>query len=117
MYDAAKSFFLLRQRGEQMFHPGNFQNELSGDLSCGQPGYPPHRIKEIGLALAEAWAWLEAQGLIAPEDGINGRNGFRRLSRRARRMESEADFASFLTLPDFVVHSFRPPMEEAMSRL
>ena len=22
-----------------------------------------------------------------------------------------------LTLPDFVVHSFRPPMEEAMSRL
>ena len=35
---AAKLLFLLRQRGEQMFHPGNFQNELSGDLSCGHPG-------------------------------------------------------------------------------
>jgi hypothetical protein len=30
--------FLLRQRGEQVFHPGNLQNELSGDLSRGQPG-------------------------------------------------------------------------------
>ena len=35
---AAKLLFLLRQRGEQVFHPGNLQNELSGDPSRGQPG-------------------------------------------------------------------------------
>lgn len=103
---AAKLLFLLRQRGE-MFHPGGLQNELCGDPSRGQPGYPRHRVKEIGDALTEAWAWLEAQGLVVPEDGTNGQNGWRRLSRRARRMESEADFASFKIarlLPREILH-------------
>jgi hypothetical protein len=52
------------------------------------------RITEIIDALTEAWAWLEAQGLVVPAQGTNGQNGWRRLSHRARRMESEADFAS-----------------------
>lgn len=103
---ATKLLFLLRQRGE-MFHPGGLQNELCGDPSRGQPGYLWHRVKEIGDALTEAWAWLEAQGLVVPEDGTNGQNGWRRLSRRARRTEGEADFASFKIarlLPREILH-------------
>jgi hypothetical protein len=35
--------------------------------------------------LVEAWAWLEAQGLLVPAGDTNDRNGGRVLSRRARR--------------------------------
>lgn len=104
---AVKVLFILRNRGQPRFHPGNFQNELCEDQVSGRPGYPRQRQKEIELALAEAWAWLEAQGLVIPDEGTNGQNGWRRLSRRARRMESEADFASFKTarlLPREILH-------------
>jgi uncharacterized protein (TIGR02391 family) len=104
---AVKMLFILRNRGQPRFHPGNFQNELCEDPVSGRPGYPRQRQKEIELALVEAWAWLEAQGLIVPDEGTNGQNGWRRLSRRAQRMQSEADFASFKTarlLPREILH-------------
>jgi uncharacterized protein (TIGR02391 family) len=104
---AAKMLFLVRQRGEWMFHPDNMKSELWGDPGRGHPGYPVRRKDEIELAVAEAWAWLLAQGLILPEEGPNGVHGFRRLSRRARRMESEAEFASFQVarlLPREILH-------------
>jgi len=34
------------------------------------------------------------QGLVLPARGMNGNNGYRRLNRRACRLESEAEFAS-----------------------
>jgi uncharacterized protein (TIGR02391 family) len=103
----AKILFLLRKRDKAvMFHPGNLQNELwSGHY---QPRYPREYEEEVGLALAEAWAWLHAQGLVVPSADSNGQNGWRRLSRRAQRMENEADFASFKTatlLPREILHS------------
>ena len=104
---AGTMLFLLRQRREGTFHPGNMQSELWGNQSRGLPGYPRDREADITLALAEAWAWLEAQGLIIPAEGINGQNGWRRLSRRARAMESENDFAGFRVarlLPKDILH-------------
>jgi uncharacterized protein (TIGR02391 family) len=50
---------------------------------------------EVEQALTEAWAWLEAQGLIVPDAGANGQNGWRTLSRRARKFESAAEFADY----------------------
>jgi uncharacterized protein (TIGR02391 family) len=112
---AVKMPFLLRKRGHgsfqhpsrEMFHPETMQYELWGDVSRGHPGYPHHRKSEIELAVAEAWAWLLVQGLILPAEGVNGNNGYRRLSRRARSMESEAEFASFQVarlLPREILH-------------
>ena len=92
---AAKMLFLLRKRGGQMFHPDSMQNELWGDRSRGYAGYPQDRKSQIELAVAEAWAWLLAQGFILPAAGMNGTNGWRRLSRRAHTMELEADSPAF----------------------
>ena len=50
--------------------------------------YPRQKQAAITLAFSEAWAWLAAQGLIVPAAQENGRNGYRVLSRRARRFES-----------------------------
>ena len=60
-----------------------------------EPTYPQERRKEISLALAEAWAWLEAQGLIVPATDQGPNTTYRVLSRRAKRFQSEAEFASY----------------------
>lgn len=81
-----------------MFHPGNLISEAmsDGDHSRGQSGYPRASWQDIGIALSEAFAWLEAQGLIiSPPDNANAGNGWKILSRRARRFESEEDFRQF----------------------
>jgi uncharacterized protein (TIGR02391 family) len=93
---AVKMLFLLRQRRQDMFTAGSLENELWGGFG-GAPGpsYPSQRQGDVHLAFAEAWAWLEAQGLLVPAEGTNGTNGWRHLSRRARQMESPADFADY----------------------
>jgi uncharacterized protein (TIGR02391 family) len=78
-----------------MFYPANFEHEIWEAEMRRQPSYPRSRQDEIALAFSEAWAWLEAQGLIVPAAGTNGRNGYRVLSRRAKRFESEAEFANY----------------------
>jgi len=96
---AAKLLFLLRRRKFQndMFQPDALGNELwpSSTYPGQQTVYPRERQAEISIALSEAWAWLLAQGLVLPVPGINGQNGWRRLSRRAKRIESEAEFANY----------------------
>jgi uncharacterized protein (TIGR02391 family) len=105
---AAKMLFLIRRRSDAaMFNTGNLRIELWSQSFSGRPQYPWERKKEIDLALAEALAWLEAQGLIVPAEGMNGNNGYRHLSRRARKFESETDFRNFAAarrLPKETLH-------------
>jgi uncharacterized protein (TIGR02391 family) len=93
---ASKLLFFVRNRARShpnaiggMFHPGNEQNDLE------RAGAYRDRWGEVTLALAEAWAWLDAQGLTVPAGPINGPNGWRWLSRRAKRFESEIDVRSY----------------------
>ena len=92
---AAKMLFLMRERGRADYHRDSLQDELWGSIGASAPSYPKNRHIEVFLAFAEAWAWLEAQGLLVPAEGTNGANGFRHLSRRARQFASEADFADY----------------------
>ncbi|MFK0377719.1 TIGR02391 family protein [Pandoraea sp. NPDC090278] len=89
---AAKVLFLLRKRHENKFNFGNLRLELG---IGGQISYPRERLHEVDLALAEALAWIEAQGLVVPDEGVNGQNGWRRLSRRAQRFQDEAAFTDY----------------------
>ena len=92
---AAKMLFLLRKRSG-LFSLNNLELELwRPNVAPHQPHYPSEKRDDISLALTEAWAWLEAQGLIVPASGSNGQNGWRVLSRRARKMETEAEFANY----------------------
>lgn len=108
----AKLLFLLRKRSFQrdMFMPGNLNGELwpQSYIPGQQTAYPREKRDAIVLALNEAWAWLEAQGLIVPAPETNGRNGWRVLSRRARRFASEAEFARYTVarmLPREALHT------------
>jgi uncharacterized protein (TIGR02391 family) len=104
----AKLIFLLQKHGEPIFWPDTLTRQLlDGDISRGIKRYPQGKTADVEIAMAEAWAWLFAQGLIIPAEGTNGAHGFRRLSRRARGMQSEAAFADYRTarlLPREILH-------------
>ena len=93
---AAKLLLLICGRTDlgAGYHPGNLEDEL-WQTSHGQPSYLRGRQTEISLAVAEALAWPEAQGLAVPDSGMNGTNGWRRLSRRAFKLGNPADFAQY----------------------
>lgn len=92
-------FALRERRPDQlnnggMFHPSNLRGEVQSSAGV-QAAYPPNLAAKVEHALIEAWAWLEAQGLIVAASGSNGLNGWRVLSRRASRFETRTDFARF----------------------
>jgi uncharacterized protein (TIGR02391 family) len=59
------------------------------DQSRGIKGYPVKYRKEIQLAVSEAFSWLESSGLLVVEPG----GTWLVMSRRARSIESAADYA------------------------
>ena len=72
------------------------------------PGYPQHRHASVELAMAEAWAWLQANGLLVPEPGSNGNNGWMLLSRRAQKILANGSFKTYartVALPKSFLHS------------
>jgi uncharacterized protein (TIGR02391 family) len=98
---AAKMLFLLQARVQRdrrwLAHLGNIQTEPLDQRSDGANPYPRSHKEAVELALAEAWSWLEAQGLLVPAPGMNGANGFRHLSRRAKTFADERGFANFVS--------------------
>src|SRR5437870_955557 len=58
-------------------------------------GYPQNRRNEAEQALAEAWNWLSMQGLLIPELGTNGNNGWMLLSRRAQTVLANNTFKTY----------------------
>jgi len=69
-----------------------FPTIIGSDQLGGYPGqYPPNRRGEIRIALIEAWAWLEGQGLLVRDPGWVGPHGIRMLSRRAQQLAKEPE--------------------------
>lgn len=108
---AARLLFLLQARVQSdrtwMAHMGNIQTEPFASRSDGVAPYPHAQRDQVGLALAEAWSWLEAQGLLVPAPGSNGAHGFRVMSRRAKTFVDERDFTKFVVarrLPREALH-------------
>lgn len=108
---AAKILFFLKNRSPHGMPPMTIRsNEEEGAFSQTYNGSSKYEINhkhDFILAFTEAWSWLEAQGLLVPAAGINGSNGYRVLSRRARQFQSEVDlsrFASARLLPREALH-------------
>jgi uncharacterized protein (TIGR02391 family) len=109
----AKTLALLCKRGpnqnQGMFHLGNLMRELWAypTLPGYQSPFPQSKRSEIDLAISEAWAWLEREGLLVPAPDINGHNGWRVLGRRARGYAQNVDTsrrAAPITFPKELLH-------------
>jgi uncharacterized protein (TIGR02391 family) len=110
----AKILALLCNRGSNqdqgMFHRGNLTAELWPNfmLPNQQSPYPQRQRKEIELAIGEAWAWLEREGLLIPAPDMNGSNGWRVLGRRARNYVQNVDTtgrSAPIAFPKELLHS------------
>jgi uncharacterized protein (TIGR02391 family) len=96
---AAQLLLLIKKRlarGDRPHvHLGNMLNEFDRSTPSSVMNLDLPKAAEMKIAVVEAWAWLEAQGLIIPASDQNGNNGWRNLSRRALRIQDARDFAQF----------------------
>lgn len=67
---------------------------ISGTLGSNN-GYPQNRHKDAELAVAEAWNWLAVHGLLIPEPGSNGSNGWMLFTRRGLKLLSDKSFKTY----------------------
>lgn len=74
--------------------------------------YPQGREAEITLALCEAYNWLEVQGLLLPEPGVNGQNGWMLFSRKGQALLDRANFNSYLAATEFPKSLLHPAIAE-----
>src|SRR5208283_4736691 len=90
----AKLLLLLKKRNgpeNREFHPGNLTLELwpQSYLPGHQTPYPTQRKAEVGMALSEAWSWLESHGWIVAFSEAG--TGWKRLARKALRVSTEEE--------------------------
>jgi len=93
-------------QGNGLIHFQSIESQMQGQPP-NYNGYPQHKKNDAILALAESWNWLNVQGLIIPEPGPNGNNGWMRLSRRATQLLNEQDFRSYaqsVAFPKSLLH-------------
>jgi uncharacterized protein (TIGR02391 family) len=74
------------------FTPSQFEMPL---WNANAPGYPlhTHNRQAVARALAEAWQWLQTEGLIMPAPDQS--NGFFCLTRRGGRLKELADIEAY----------------------
>lgn len=80
---------------------------IRNSVQSGPAAWQGVRNSEVLVAIREAWAWLEGQGLLIPAEGQNGDNGWRQLARRAGNIatpEGLADFQAARALPRHLLH-------------
>ena len=91
------------------FHPDSAFSTFKGAgmVATASPPYDQRRSAEVELAIAEGLAWLKANCLVVPVPGINGSNGYLRLSRRGLQLTQESAFRSFcstVSFPKAMIH-------------
>jgi uncharacterized protein (TIGR02391 family) len=86
-----------------MLHPHNYMGTLTGN-SRSSP-IPEQHWAAVKIRIAEAWAWLEAQGLLAPDpDQGSGCVFVTRLGRKAGTAAAFVAYRKALELPKERLH-------------
>jgi len=85
----------IEKEPQGMVNFGNLVGEIQRDSPSGRANYPREKWSLVETALVEAWNWLEVQGLLIPASSINGQNGWRVLSRRAKQFSNANDVLKF----------------------
>ena len=87
-------------RQNNLIHVQAIASHINGTPGMNN-GYPQNRRREAEVALAEAWNWLTVQGLLIPEPGMNGNNGWMLLGRRAEALIANNGFKSYARSVNF----------------
>ena len=95
-----------RRGHNELVHLQSIASDIHGTLGTSD-GYPQNRKRDAELVLAEAWNWLSVQGILIPEPGSNGNNGWMLLSRRARAILANDSFKTYarsVAFPKTLLH-------------
>ena len=89
-----------------LIHPQALLSQINGSPNLSD-GYPQNRQNDAELAFCEAWSWLAVQGLLIPDAGANGNNGWMRIGRRAIKLLDHQPFKSYaqsIAFPKSLLH-------------
>lgn len=101
----------FEHRQNNLAHLQSITSQINGTPGANN-GYPQIRHKDAEMALAEAWSWLLAQGLLIPEPGINGNNGYMLVSRRGQRVLVNGSFKTYARSVAFPKSLLHPSIAE-----
>ena len=78
--------------------------------NANSPGYPHHKRTQVLLTLAEAWQWLENEGLVmlSPDQPI----GYYRLTRKGMSVKTPADIEAYKQGSVFPIGLLHPKITE-----
>lgn len=96
----------IEHQQNNLAHLQSISSQIDGSLGANN-GYPQNRRKDTELALAEAWSWLLVHGLLIPEPGMNGNNGYVLLSRRGQGVLAGGGFKTYarsVAFPKSLLH-------------
>jgi uncharacterized protein (TIGR02391 family) len=86
---AGYSLESLNSQSEARFSPGNMTSVDS------LTSYPAECRDRVAHAMAEAYLWLEREGLIAPAPGPNSTLNWKFVTRRGKRLKGHLDVEAF----------------------
>lgn len=95
-------------RQNNIVHLQNISGLVDAHPAIGAPAYPGNRRDQALGAIAESWSWLVGNGLLVPDHGMNGSNGFMRISRKGESLLASGGFARFiqdLQFPKALLHA------------
>lgn len=96
----------VEHRQNKLAHLQSIASQIDGTPGANN-GYPQIRRKDAELVLAEAWNWLLVHGLLIPEPGMNGNNGYVLLSRRGQEVLAVGTFKTYarsVAFPKSLLH-------------
>ncbi|MDO9371676.1 MAG: TIGR02391 family protein [Gammaproteobacteria bacterium] len=96
-----------------LIHPQALLTQINGAHGEAD-GYPQSRRKDAELAFSEAWNWLTVHGLLVPDTGTNGNNGWMRLSRQASKLLDQKSFQSYARSVAFPKSLLHPLIADAV---
>jgi uncharacterized protein (TIGR02391 family) len=82
----------------------SLMNRYNISLGHVTEGYPQSKRDQATLAILEAWAWLEREGLLVQKPGSEGWYTFSRRARKLKNRESVAAYRRAMLLPRDQLH-------------
>ena len=76
-------------------HPQQIFEQVNGPPGDRNKGYPANKKQAAENALNRAWNWLQRNGLLIPEAGMDGANGWHQISPQGAKIAAGGDFESF----------------------
>jgi uncharacterized protein (TIGR02391 family) len=114
---------IMLRFAKNILQQAGFWPETVNNIALGReppfpvkPTYPANYNQQISLQLAEVWAFLSHHQFIVPADGMNGRNGWRMITKKGEAVADDQNFGRLRELTDFPKSMIHPLIADKVWR-